>query len=547
MECARPKNTIRKEIFQNSMVYSVLLLSCMALIISWLLYKSEERSAHQILKLHNESTNYIIEGHFSELSNIVESLTQSYCVKNGSTLSEDGQQELINYYQTVTSANNKTTHLYSAYANKLLLIHNYTPPQGYDPTSRPWFIQAIKDAPNVSIGVPYQDAKYNLWLISTAKAFVDKNNRSGVIAIDTPLSIITDLLNKKAARYTTSKSFITDLKGRVIIHPEYSKINQPLQGIVHQPIMLNASHGEMTYKENGVSKIAYYSRVNETGWLLFTDVNKSEIFTPIIYQVIRNVGLLGLVAVALALIYSSLFSQSLSSSMIRLKEHVHRITEGKEPTHATHTFPNNEIGSIANEVLQLTQEALYQRTLRLEQANREIDDINHTLELKNQALQNLAERDQLTNLFNRRKINETLHSEQERFIRYRTPFSIIMIDIDHFKYINDQFGHHAGDDVLKELTLRLSTNIRKTDILGRWGGEEFLLVCPETTLSQASILSEKIRRLVEQQAFSINQGITISAGTTEYCLEDSLTSVLSRVDNNLYQAKNAGRNQVIAK
>ncbi|PSW26865.1 GGDEF domain-containing protein [Photobacterium swingsii] len=547
MECARPKNTIRKEIFQNSMVYSVLLLSCMALIISWLLYKSEERSAHQILKLHNESTNYIIEGHFSELSNIVESLTQSYCVKNGSTLSEDGQQELINYYQTVTSANNKTTHLYSAYANKLLLIHNYTPPQGYDPTSRPWFIQAIKDAPNVSIGVPYQDAKYNLWLISTAKAFVDKNNRSGVIAIDTPLSIITDLLNKKAARYTTSKSFITDLKGRVIIHPEYSKINQPLQGIVHQPIILNTSHGEMTYKENGVSKIAYYSRVNETGWLLFTDVNKSEIFTPIIYQVIRNVGLLGLVAVALALIYSSLFSQSLSSSMIRLKEHVHRITEGKEPTHATHTFPNNEIGSIANEVLQLTQEALYQRTLRLEQANREIDDINHTLELKNQALQNLAERDQLTNLFNRRKINETLHSEQERFIRYHTPFSIIMIDIDHFKYINDQFGHHAGDDVLKELTLRLSTNIRKTDILGRWGGEEFLLVCPETTLSQASILSEKIRRLVEQQAFSINQGITISAGATEYCLEDSLTSVLSRVDNNLYQAKNAGRNQVIAK
>lgn len=528
------------------MVYSVLLLSCMALIISWLLYKSEERSAHQILKLHNESTNYIIEGHFSELSNIVESLTQSYCVKNGSTLSKNDQQELINYYKTVSSANNKTTHIYSAYANKLLLINNYTPPQDYDPTLRPWFIQAVKDSPNVSIGVPYQDAKYNLWLISTAKAFVDKNNQQGVIAIDTPLTIITNLLNKKAARYTTSKSFITDLKGKVIIHPEYNKINQQLQDIIYQPIMLNASHGEMTYDENGVSKIAYYSRVNETGWLLFTDVNKSEIFTPIIYQVLHNVGLLGLVAVVLALIYSSLFSQSLSNAMVHLKEHVHSITEGKEPTKAAHTFPNNEIGSIANEVLQLTQEALYQRTLRLEQANREIDNINHKLGLKNQALQDLAERDQLTNLFNRRKINDTLHSEQERFMRYHTPFSIVMIDIDHFKRINDQFGHHAGDDVLKELTQRLSANIRKTDILGRWGGEEFMLVCPETTLSQASILSEKIRRLVEQQAFSINQRITISAGATQYSPEDSLTSVLSRVDNNLYQAKDAGRNRIIA-
>ncbi|MDO6497209.1 sensor domain-containing diguanylate cyclase [Photobacterium sanguinicancri] len=546
MEYSHPKNTIRKEIFQNSMVYSVLLLSCMALIISWLLYKSEERSAHQILKLHNESTNYIIEGHFSELSNIVESLTQSYCVKNGSTLSKNDQQELINYYKTVSSANNKTTHIYSAYANKLLLINNYTPPQDYDPTLRPWFIQAVKDSPNVSIGVPYQDAKYNLWLISTAKAFVDKNNQQGVIAIDTPLTIITNLLNKKAARYTTSKSFITDLKGKVIIHPEYNKINQQLQDIIYQPIMLNASHGEMTYDENGVSKIAYYSRVNETGWLLFTDVNKSEIFTPIIYQVLHNVGLLGLVAVVLALIYSSLFSQSLSNAMVHLKEHVHSITEGKEPTKAAHTFPNNEIGSIANEVLQLTQEALYQRTLRLEQANREIDNINHKLGLKNQALQDLAERDQLTNLFNRRKINDTLHSEQERFMRYHTPFSIVMIDIDHFKRINDQFGHHAGDDVLKELTQRLSANIRKTDILGRWGGEEFMLVCPETTLSQASILSEKIRRLVEQQAFSINQRITISAGATQYSPEDSLTSVLSRVDNNLYQAKDAGRNRIIA-
>ncbi|MGF1690661.1 sensor domain-containing diguanylate cyclase [Photobacterium kagoshimensis] len=539
-------NTIKKEVFRSSMIYSVVLLLGMACLMGLLLFKSEKIRVNQVIKLHNESTNHIIAGHFNEMSHIVTSLSETNYVRNASLDQKIDKKKLLNYYQNIQNSNSKITHLYSAYANNLLLINDGPLPEGFKPTNQAWFTYAVEKAPNISIGLPYQDAITNDWLISTGKAFTDANNQFGVVAIDSSLKTVTELLATKTILYNSSVSFITDLDGNIIAHPNVTKITTTLKCAHNHLEWKNKDKGNINYKEGNINKTAYYSKINGTGWLLFTEVAHSEIIQPIVIQVMIHIALLATIALTATFIYSSWLSLVISSPLIRLKKHVQHITRGLTPPENRITFPDNEVGVIAKEVIHLTQEALYQRNLQLQQANQEIDSINNRLAEKNQALCALAERDQLTGLYNRRKLNDVLQKEQNRLKRYKTPFCIIMLDIDHFKHINDNYGHHAGDQVLKRLSNTLTTHLRNTDILGRWGGEEFLLICPQMTLTNAKQLAEKLRKLTAELVFTSEQQVTVSLGVTEFRSNDSISSVLTRVDSCLYQAKNGGRNQYVA-
>ncbi len=169
-----------------------------------------------------------------------------------------------------------------------------------------------------------------------------------------------------------------------------------------------------------------------------------------------------------------------------------------------------------------------------------------TEELNNALLEmtNTAITDKLTSLFNRRKIEESLTCEIERARRYDKKFSIILTDIDHFKDVNDTFGHPIGDKTLIEFTKILSSRIRKTDICGRWGGEEFIILCPETSLNEAVQLANEIRKRIEEHHFESVGKKTASFGVTEFRPTDTSDTILSRVDKLLYKAKQNGRNRV---
>ena len=155
--------------------------------------------------------------------------------------------------------------------------------------------------------------------------------------------------------------------------------------------------------------------------------------------------------------------------------------------------------------------------------------------------------DTLTGIYNRKKMEEVFEEELGRFYRYQKPFSIILLDIDYFKDINDTYGHAVGDEVLTNLSLLLSVNIRRSDVVGRWGGEEFLLICPETEKAAASILAEGLRKSIETygQSSSTFNSITSSFGVTQVNSGDDRKAIFARADEALYQAKNAGRNRVI--
>ncbi len=158
-------------------------------------------------------------------------------------------------------------------------------------------------------------------------------------------------------------------------------------------------------------------------------------------------------------------------------------------------------------------------------------------------LTELSIKDELTKLYNRRYFNQILPREIKRAKRYGHHLSLIMYDIDYFKRINDNFGHQAGDAVLKEISNIVIDNVRSVDLVFRIGGEEFIILLIETNAQDAYKVAEKIRKIVEKHDFKIGKTITISLGVTEVHNDDSFDSIIRRIDNALYKSKSNGRNK----
>lgn len=154
--------------------------------------------------------------------------------------------------------------------------------------------------------------------------------------------------------------------------------------------------------------------------------------------------------------------------------------------------------------------------------------------------------DQLTGIANRYLLDSTFHAEKTRAERYSLAFSIIIIDIDLFKSINDNYGHNLGDSVLTNIAALLTREIRENDIVGRWGGEEFLIICPETPKDGAQQLAEHIREKVNTYDFNIDQPLTVSLGVTEFRLKEPMNICIKRADDALYSAKEKGRDRVVS-
>ena len=156
-----------------------------------------------------------------------------------------------------------------------------------------------------------------------------------------------------------------------------------------------------------------------------------------------------------------------------------------------------------------------------------------------------ASTDKLTHLINRQELDNVILSEMKRAIRYHRSLSIIMFDIDHFKLVNDTYGHLAGDSVLKEVASIVQANLRANDSLGRWGGEEFMVVLPETSIEGARAIADKMRYFIKRNSFVHIEELTASFGVTDYNKGENIDAFVQRVDDALYTAKQSGRDRVV--
>jgi diguanylate cyclase (GGDEF)-like protein len=166
----------------------------------------------------------------------------------------------------------------------------------------------------------------------------------------------------------------------------------------------------------------------------------------------------------------------------------------------------------------------------------------------NEKLERLATFDSLTGLYNRRAILGKLRELINLANRYKEDFSLSMLDIDHFKKVNDRYGHLTGDEVLEKIATLIRRNIRDTDIVGRYGGEEFIIILPKTDLSSSWIVAERLRTIIEKAEMKDSAGnvfaITVSQGLAGWERDEDATSLISRADEALYKAKGKGRNRV---
>jgi len=170
--------------------------------------------------------------------------------------------------------------------------------------------------------------------------------------------------------------------------------------------------------------------------------------------------------------------------------------------------------------------------------------IEQKLRDSNATLEQLATTDRLTGLLNRRKFEELATIEIGRARRYANPLALLFLDIDHFKAVNDHYGHPTGDIVLAEMSQRLRASVRQSDSVGRWGGEEFLILAPGASRDEALRLAEKLRAMVAAQGFRQVGSLTISIGVSTLQGDDDLQALVSRADAAMYRAKQGGRNRV---
>lgn len=240
-------------------------------------------------------------------------------------------------------------------------------------------------------------------------------------------------------------------------------------------------------------------------------------------------------------LFSHCFSHPMRARVAQVERHVsyQRAVIQVEPSDST----------LRSELQQLSRMEGFTREQKLQFLNKQLQQKAIELETANRRLQELATRDDLTGLHNRRHFMELAQREFHVCRRYRYPSSLIMFDIDLFKQINDKYGHQAGDQVLKEMAAVCKSMLRKTDICGRIGGEEFLILLPHTDLNGARMIAERLATLLSQLCVDYEGDalkLTISAGVSQIYKDDLLLDHwIKRVDDLLYTAKHRGRNQII--
>ena len=203
--------------------------------------------------------------------------------------------------------------------------------------------------------------------------------------------------------------------------------------------------------------------------------------------------------------------------------------------------PDRTLQAIASLIEPATRQqaslAIQETLQRLQEANRDLQQMVFELE-------QVASTDRLTGAWNRRRLEESVRGEMERMARYGDSLCLLLIDVDRFKPINDQYGHAVGDAVLQRLTALLQGALRKVDSLSRWGGEEFVVLCPNTSRSTASAVAERLRREVAANHFATVGSVSVSIGVAECAAGESWEEWFARADAALYRAKSEGRNQV---
>lgn len=429
---------------------------------------------------------------------------------------------------------------------------------------------------------PYLDPAGQGWIISSLVPVYYRDRLEGVSGFDVKVDVFArKVLDLKS--FWGAQSFLVTQRGDIIaMSDEMKKIlglgeitkplyDNPIAATVEQPKsynLLNNPNREKTrelvgfFKSDtplqtitvdGVRYIVHKETVEETGWRIIALVDLRLLLKGEgdLRGQAAQAGFLALLVILIldVLLYrymrrhAGVVASQLTAPIIRLSQRSSDIVAQQEysnvewePLTASGIIEIDTLNKNFNEMVS----QLDQRSTELVAA-----ELQHRLEEeKAEHLENLATTDSLTKIFNRYKLSQVLADEIRRCQRSLSSFGVIMLDLDHFKRVNDTWGHPVGDQVLQGVAGQLVANARKTDIVGRWGGEEFLVICPDATEDGVLYLAEKFRLGIAGIPFEPAGQVTASFGATLSWPGETLDEIIACADKALYAAKNRGRNRV---
>ena len=408
----------------------------------------------------------------------------------------------------------------------------------YDPRNRPWYESAILNENTIKTP-PYRYSHINNVGITYAK---DVDKSKNVVAID----VLTDdfaTLYKKHINKDFVNVVIFQENGLVL--SSSNKDNSLFEKFFEKNKNIN-DYKELKVvdinKKEYITKIVQLDTLNKQEYIvIFADYEK--ITEPYLAQTFKL--LLTFIIIAFLMFPIMIYlSGIIIKPIYNLVKQSIKIKNRKYNDVSQIESPILEIALLSASFENMAQSINgYQNSLE-----EKVKQRTEELLVKNAELLRLSITDNLTKLYNRVKLDKSLQEEMNRSLRYNTNFSIILLDIDYFKKVNDNFGHQVGDEVLIESAQVLSKNIRNVDILGRWGGEEFLVICPETKIEDAIKVASHINAAIKLHKFTTYPNtVTMSLGVASFNKDiKNVDDIILNADKALYQAKEEGRDRVIA-
>ncbi|MFK5985542.1 MAG: diguanylate cyclase [Pseudomonadota bacterium] len=285
---------------------------------------------------------------------------------------------------------------------------------------------------------------------------------------------------------------------------------------------------------------------NEAVGSILIEGDMSRVRKTIINQGLITLGVL-FISMVLAVLISSRLQKIISKPINHLLATMIAVTNHQDFSQRAERLSNDELGSLVdgfNNMLEHIQQRDQELAIYRENLEQRVEERTKELAEKNSELTRISRTDWLTGLNNRLRLDELFEQEISRSTRYKVPFSIILLDIDKFKQVNDSYGHDVGDNILIEFANILCCYVRESDYVGRWGGDEFLIICPETEQTGVIKLAKHLRQQIIMHKFSSIGKNTSSFGTSTYKAGDKIDTMIKRADMALLYVKENGRNQV---
>jgi diguanylate cyclase (GGDEF)-like protein len=393
------------------------------------------------------------------------------------------------------------------------------------------------------LGEPLWDDAGKQWTLAIAVPVVAGHEQFlGVLAARLNFRRVGKML-QSYARGDAGDLFLITEEGTVLASSRFSPselFEVRIPSRIAAKLFSHETVPEQYRNDRGVTVVGALKGIHHVGWGVVAELDQDKAYAQIFR--LRNLTIALIAGLLLVVGFAAyVLGLTIVRPLNRLIAAASQVASGNLDV---------DVPVLARGELGYMTEVFNDMVTRLRQGREELAAMNRTLRERNRELHELSITDSLTGLYNRKHLMEVLTKEVARAERYQRPLALLMIDVDHFKVYNDTCGHLAGDEVLRKVAAIFRGSIRESDCVGRYGGEEFLIILPETVADDAGRIAERIRsRLAEEDfpAGSQTVKITVSGGVASFPGNGrSPESLLRSADAALYQAKNRGRNRVVS-